>query len=95
MQVTKEDLKIQSEWEKKHTAKETRPDFFACDNSTDEEAVEAGVENGCTMATKPACLEMKFNDGEENDGAILAINSHNDDDSTDEELVANTSITEV
>ena len=95
IQVTKEDLKIWSEWEMKHKAKETRPDFFACRNATDGEAVEVGVEDGCTMAAKPACLEMKFDDTEENDGAILTIDSCNDDDSTDEELVAITLITEV
>ena len=64
-------------------------------NATDGEAVEAGVEDGCTMAAKPACLEMKFDDTEENDGTILVIDSCNDNDSTDEELVANTLITEV
>ena len=46
------------------------------------------------MATLQACLKMMFDDGEENDGAILAIDSCNDDDSTNEELVANMSITE-
>ena len=95
MKVAKEDFKNQSEWKKKHTTKETRPDFFACGNSTEGEAVEAGVEDKCTMATLPACLEMKFNDGKENDGAILAIDSCNDNENTDEELVANMSITEV